>query len=284
MSQPPYDPYRGQAEPPYQPYGQDWSQRADIPRPAGPPPDVQWSPSQRPEAQVNQGWVQPARQARPRPEFAPPRPSGGGWRPSLPAPGLLLTLLGFVVQAMSLTVLPVVSSKSGATLPEIWRDVAENGADGFGGWYIILASYPLMALGVVVALASVLQSVASKAIWGGLILIGLVGMMLGYGLGPFADLAAAENIEFSGLELGLGLGVLVVVVVGVFILRMGLSMVRRVGGLILLGFAGVHIAAVQNLPDVVGAEGLSVGAYGPVVGYLLCAAAAFIGPRRIPGM
>jgi hypothetical protein len=62
-----------------------------------------------------------------------------------------------------------------------------------------------------------------------------------------------------------------------------MSMFRRVAALILIGFAGVHVAAVVDLVRNSEAE-LGIGAFGPAVGYVLIAIAAVIGPRRLPGV
>jgi hypothetical protein len=61
-------------------------------------------------------------------------------------------------------------------------------------------------------------------------------------------------------------------------------MFRRMAGLILLGLAGLHVWAVVDLVKGSSAAELGVGAYGPAVGYVLAAVAAFLGPRRLPGV
>jgi hypothetical protein len=202
----------------------------------------------------------------------------------------VLTLLGLLVQVLSLIALPWVgldaNGVSALSLPEIWQHFADHGALGFGGWYIALFSYPLAALGVVLALATVLQSVAAKVIWAGLTLIGLGVLVLRYGLGPFADLAFTDSqtLDFNPPQVIIAIVALAAVVVVIFMLRMAVSMFRRVAGLILLGLAGVHIAAVVDLVKATGYEGLSIGAFGPALGYLLVAVAAFVGPRTLPGV
>jgi hypothetical protein len=63
-------------------------------------------------------------------------------------------------------------------------------------------------------------------------------------------------------------------------LKMAMSTFRRLAGLVLLVIAGVHVAAVSDLTDGFGFEDVRIGAYGPALGYVLAAAAAFVGPRR----
>jgi hypothetical protein len=208
----------------------------------------------------------------------------------MPGLGLVLTLLGLLVQVLSLVVLPWVSVEANGvaavSLPEIWQAFTDHGAQGFGGWYVALFSYPLAALGIVLALATVLQSVAAKVIWAGLTLIGLGVLVLRYGLGPFADVAFtdSETLDFSPPQIVTAIVALAAVVMVIFMLRMAVSTFRRVAGLILLGLAGVHVAAVVDLVKATGYEGLSIGAFGPALGYLLVAVAAFVGPRTLPGV
>jgi hypothetical protein len=201
-------------------------------------------------------------------------------------PGLVLILLALVVQLLCLTVLPWARLDQGglsASMPRIWQVATEQGTHGFGGWYLVLFSYPLAALSIVLALASVLESVALKLIWGGLALVGLGILVLRFGFGPFAELAGDDGsgLSFTTQEITtatIAAGALVAVI---FVLRMAVTTFRRVAGLILLGLGGVHVAAVSDLLKLTGAEQPSIGAYGPALGYLLTAAAAFIGPHRL---
>jgi hypothetical protein len=200
----------------------------------------------------------------------------------------VLVLLGLVVLVLSLTVLPWArldpNQLSSMSLPGVWRDVTEQGTSGFGGWYLVLFSYPLAALGVLLGLASVLESVALKVIWGGLAVVGLGVLVLRYGLGPFAELATGDGgLHFTTQEITIGTVAAGALVVVIFLLRTAVTTFRRVAGLILLGFGGVHVAAVSDLVSATGAEQLSIGAYGPAAGYLLTAVAAFIGPHRFVG-
>jgi hypothetical protein len=226
------------------------------------------------------------------PPQAPPAPATVHPR-RLPGLGLVLTLLGLAVLALSLTVLPWAWLDGGldggkvspVAMPEIWRSVAEHGTHGFGGWYVVLFNYPLAVLGVLLALASVLESVALKVIWGGLAIVGLGILVLRYGLGPFAELATAGTggRSFTTQEITTATIALVALIVVIFMLRMAVSTFRRIAGLILLGVTGVHVAAVWDLVRESGAEQLSVGAYGSAIGYALIAVAAFAGPRRLLG-
>jgi hypothetical protein len=247
---PPQDPYR-QA-----PYGQDPYGQPPR-RPAAPPPE------------------------RPRPSYDD-YDGGGGFR--LPGIGLILTLLGLVVQALSLLVLPWLSATAAGggeslSLPKLWDLLFDGGASGFGQWYVLLFTYPLAALGVLLALVSVLESVAMKFVWAGLMIVGVGYLVLRYGLmEAFGD----GGFDLSRQELTalvVAVGVLVLVLV---MLKTAMAMFRRIAGVVLLGMAGVHVYAMQDFAD--GSDGLSVGAYGPALGYLLSGVAAIVGPRRlIPG-
>ena len=272
MSQP-VDPYRGDPGHPHQPYGG---------QPQGGQPHGRQGYGGQPYATPA---VQPP-QARP----AAPRPAPSNRRPRrVPGLGLVLALLGLVVQVLSLTVLPWVrfgAAEPGATdMPKVWQLAAEYGTHGFGGWYVVLFSYPLAALGIVLALASVLESVALKMIWGGLTLIGLGILVVRYGFGPFADLAGTDGdgLNFTTVEIVIATVAVVALVAVIFMLRTAVSMFRRVAGLVLLGIGGVHVAAIMDLVKDSGVDQLSIGAYGPAAGYLLTAIAAFTGPRRLPG-
>jgi hypothetical protein len=213
-------------------------------------------------------------------EMYPDERSGFGFR--LPGFGLILSLLGIAVQLVCMLVLPWVSASAAGgeelTLPQLW-DLA-TGADpqGFGGWYLIVFSYPLAALGIVLALVSVLESVAGKVIFAGIAILGIGYLVVRYGAGPAAGLFGEEK-GFSRQEMiavGIGAGALVLVLI---MLKAGLAMFRRIAGLVLLGMAGVHVYALQDL--FAGGEGLTFGAYGPAVGYGLSGIAALIGPRRL---
>lgn len=253
-------PYGRQQYPPPQyqqrpPYGGPYQEPGPPPRPPAPPP-------------------------------APPQyPDEGGFRLRVPGLGLLLSLLGLVVQLLCMLVLPWVSASAAGgesiSLPQLWDLATEAGAQGFGGWYVVLFSYPLAALGIVLALVSVLESVAGKMIFAGLAILGIGWLLLRYGVGPVTGMFGAET-GLSRQEIttvGIAVGALVLVI---FMLRSGLAMFRRIAGLVLLVIAGVHVYAVQDLSA--GDDGLTFGAYGPALGYVLSGAAALIGPRRLtPG-
>jgi hypothetical protein len=259
QQQPPYG--RPQPYAPQQPYGQ----QAAYPR----------QPEYRPQPDYRERQPAPVR-----------RPSA----PSIPTPrripglGLILTLVGAVVQILSLTVLPFVKFDANQPLsmsvPDLWKAATEFGTHGFGAWYLVLFSYPLAALGILLALATVLDSVALKVIWGGLAVVGLGYLVLRYGLGPFVF--ESGGTRFTRQEITTAVIAAAALVVVIFVLKTALSMFRRVAGLILLGLAGLHVAAVLDL--VKGPAELGFGAIGPAVGYVLVAVAAFIGPRKIPGV
>lgn len=225
----------------------------------------------------------PAPPRRPAPERpAPPREydEGGGFR--LPGLGLLLSLLGLVVQVVSFTVLPWVYSsanKDSQALPAIW-DLATNfDARGFAGAYVVLFSYPLAALGILLSLVAVIESVAMKVIWAALTIIGIGVLALRFG--PFGDLFTGGSVAFTRKEITFAVIALAALVVVIFMLKMAMSTFRRLAGLVLLVIAGVHVSAVSDLTNGFGFEDVRIGAYGPALGYVLAAAAAFVGPRRL---
>jgi hypothetical protein len=224
-------------------------------------------------------------QERQRPE-PPPRyddDSGGGFR--LPGLGLLLSVLGLVVQLVSFTVLPWVTSSASndsEALPAIWDLAKDFDARGFSGAYVLMFSYPLAVLGILLSLVAVLESVAMKVIWAVLALIGIAALALRFGFVPFGEMISGDQpLEFSRQELTLAIVALAALVVVIFMLKMAMSTFRRLAGLVLLVIAGVHVAAVSDLTDGFGYADVRLGAYGPAVGYALAAVAAFVGPRRV---
>lgn len=314
MSQP-VDPYRGGGgaerqrprygqQPPSDgssPYGQQPYDQPVYQPGYGRRPSYDDQPAYEP-AYERQPQYSPPRYGEPRPQHQPyppaerpraprqtPPPAGPGRGLRIPGLGLLLMLAGVVLQVLCLTVLPWVrfggDGVSADALPEIWRLATDPGAQGFGGWYLLLLSYPLAVLSIVLALASVLESVAGKVIWGGLALVGLGVLAVRYGFGPFADLASSDSggPRFSTLEMVIATAALAALVVVIFVLRMAVSTFRRIAGLILLGLAGVHVTAMWDLVRQSGVDQLGLGAYGTALGYVLVAIAVFVGPRRLPG-
>ncbi|MFB9726367.1 hypothetical protein [Haloechinothrix salitolerans] len=264
MSQPPINPERQPPERyrhPQPPYEQPYQQH-------GPPA----YPPQRPQAE---------------PPPPPPPSPGRGFR--LPGLGLILTLLGLVVQLLSVTVLPWLAMTNGTStsqsLVDLWSGDVDLAASGFGESYVEIFSYPLVVLGVLLAFAAVLESVALKVIWGGLALIGAGFLALKYGLGSFVDLGdtIGGDVELTPLNITIGMVAIGVLVVVIFVLKTAVAMFRRVAIAILLVSAAVHVAAVADISSASDLTELSIGAFGPAVGYLLCAAAA-MAPRRLPGM
>ncbi|HEV2778048.1 MAG TPA: hypothetical protein VGX25_01480 [Actinophytocola sp.] len=264
MSQP-RDPYRRGPAPPYRQYGQPAPYQQQYGQPAP--------------------YQQPPR--RPAALREPPAPSRAPRR--IPGLGLILTLLGVIIQVLSFTVLPWImvdaNQPVSISLPTLWDGATELGTHGFGAWYVVLFSYPLAALGIVLALATVLDSVVLKVIWGGLMIVGLGVLVLRYGFGPVADLVVTddEELRFTTQEITTAVIAVAALVVVIFVLRTAMSMFRRVAALILLGLAGVHVAAVVDLVRDSSGE-LGIGAFGPAAGYVLIAVAAIVGPRRIPGV
>lgn len=224
----------------------------------------------------------PYRQPPSRPAGSPPSydDEGRGFR--LPGLGLVLTLLGLVVQVLCLLVLPWLTASAGdesLSLPELWDLVSDAGASGFGGWYVVLFTYPLAALGVLLALVSVLESVAMKFVWAGLAIVGVGYLVLRYGL---LELFGDGGVDLSRQELTTLVIAVAVLVLVIFMLRTAMVWFRRIAGLILLVLAGVHVYAMQDFAGQT--DALSLGAYGPALGYALSGVAALIGPRRLtPG-
>ncbi|WP_035281750.1 hypothetical protein [Actinokineospora spheciospongiae] len=274
MSEPPHPPrrphqdqWREQGHPaqPYRESGyQDGGHQPAGHRPQTREPRAQRPPSPRPERQRSQ-----------RSESG-----GGGFR--VPGLGMVLALLGTLVQVVSLTLLPWLTGAGGnsASLIDLWKTVsADGGPKDFGDWYVLLFSYPLVVLGVLLAFSAVLESVAMKVVWGGLALLGLGYVALRFGLGPFTGLFGVEQ-GFSAEQLAIGAGALVLAIGVAFALKTAISMFRRIAGVVLLALSGVHVSAVVDLAKGVDLTDLSPGAFGPTVGYLLIGIAALVGPRR----
>jgi hypothetical protein len=313
MSQSPYDPYRdqpgqgryGEQPTPYQgqdPYAADpYAARGGQPSYGAPDPyaaqgaqppygapdpyaAAQYGGSPQPaygEPANRGGYGQPEPYREPAPRYDS---GGGGFR--LPGFGLLLTLLALVVQIVCLTVLPWVTYGDGQAMPKLWDAVVNGKADSFGDWYVLAFSYPVALLSIVLALAAVLKSAAAKVFWGVLSLIGLGALAFVFGVAPLTGLIGDKKSldDFSTLELSLAGGALLAVVVVIFMLKMAISMFHRVAALILLGIAGFHVAGIVDLVGASGVSGVGLGAWGTALGYVLTAAAALIGPRKLPGV
>jgi hypothetical protein len=284
----PGGPYRDDRYPPQQrQYPQDGYQQG---YPQQGYPDQGYTPDRSQGYGADQGYgygygqqqeYRPQRSVPERPRPTPePEYQGGGFR--LPGLGLLFSLLGLIVQVASLFFLPwLTAGGDSAALPEIWDAVRDIGTGGFTGAYVLLFSYPLAVLGILLSLVAVLQSVAMKVIWAILTIIGLGILVLRYGLGPFGEMVSSDKpLEFSSKEITLAIIALAALALVIFMLKMAMSTFRIVGGIILLVCAGVHVAAMNDMTGG-GIEGLGIGAYGPAVGYVLAALAAFIGPRKI---
>ncbi|WP_436494972.1 hypothetical protein [Actinokineospora sp. HUAS TT18] len=232
--------------------------------------------------QPRQHRPEPAQRAEPRPQRPSAPPSGGGGF-KLPGVGLIMTIVGSLVQILCLTVLPWASAGNDPrSLFELWDTLSKGGVNSFGDLYVVFLSYPLIILGILLAFAAVLESVAMKVVWGGLMLIGLGYLLLRFGFGPLTG-TFGEN-DFGTREIVLAVAALAAVVLVVFVLKSAVTMFRRIAGLILIALSGVHIYGVMDLVKGIDLSDLSVGAFGPSVGYLLIGVAALIGPRRfVPG-
>jgi hypothetical protein len=243
----------------------------------GPPQPYQQGPPQRYQQGPPQRYQQP-QQYRPPVSYAPEPVRSRPRR--IPGVGLILTLAGLVVQVLSLFVLPWVTvGGSSPNLTDLRSAAIDFGTHGFGAWYLVLFSYPLAALSIVLALAAVLDSVALKVVWACLALAGVAALVVSNGFVPLIGSAGFTTQKVTTLIIGL-----IAAAVVIFVLKSALSMFRRVAGLILVVFAGVHVAALVDLVKGEGMDQLSVGAYGPALGYVLTAVAAFTAPRRVPGV
>ena len=252
----------------------------------------QQAPQQRyPQGPPQRGYQGPQGYQRP-PTYAPPRPpepARTGRRMPIPGLGLILTLVSLVIQVLCLFVLPWVTAGNQNPLSLNMFDLRDAyvdfGTHGFGAWYLVLFSYPLAALGLVLALAAVLDSVALKVVWACLAFAGVAALLVSYGFWPLAESVATDHgAPFTGQKVSTLIIALVVAAVVIFVLKSALSMFRRVAGLILILLAGVHIAALVDLTKGQGLDELSPAAYGPALAYVLTAVAAFIAPRRVPGV
>jgi hypothetical protein len=303
MSEPPYDPYRRPARPPqdryeggYQGGYQDDQSGYGSPGPSydpvpqhyrerqGPPPARRQYPPQRQPQGPSQ---QPPRRPAPPPRQAPSS-SRGGFR--LPGTGLLLSVLGAVVQIVSFTLLPWVMATNGndktVKLYDIYKALTDRSAGGahtFGDWYVVLFSYPTMILGILLAFAAVLESVAAKVLWAALALAGLAFLVIRYGVGPLAGIFGSKSaMHFSTVEIVVAVVALAAIILIAFTLKTAIAMFRRIAGVILIVLSGVHLWAVTDLVKGAGnLADLDFGAYGPSVGYLLIGIGALIGPRRL---
>jgi hypothetical protein len=209
-------------------------------------------------------------------EPEPEREGGGGFRPGL---GFVFGILGLIVQVLSITVLPwLTAGGDSAALPKIW-DAAKDAVNGggFSAAYVALFSYPLAVLGILLSLVAVLESVVMKVIWAVLAFAGVAALAVKFGWNPLSG----GGMHFSRQEIILGVIAAVVLVVVIVMLKMAMSTFRIIGGLILLGCAGVHFYALKDLTGDAGFSLFGIGAYGTAAGYVLAALAAFIGPRKL---
>jgi hypothetical protein len=218
----------------------------------------------------------------------PARPPQPARHLRIPGLSLILTAASLVIQVLCLFVLPWVTAGSRDTLslsmPDLRSATIDFGTHGFGAWYLVLFTYPLAALGLVLALAAILDSVALKVVWACLALAGAGVLVVSYGVWPIFASVASDHGGFTAQKITTLAIALAVAGVVIFVLKSALSMFRRVAGLILIVLAGVHIAAVVDLVKGHSVTDLSFAAYGPALAYVLTAVAAFIAPRRIPGV
>ncbi|MFO7192970.1 hypothetical protein [Thermocrispum sp.] len=220
-----------------------------------------------------------------RPEQAPayqaPEP-GPGLR--LPGLGLILAVAGVAVHAISLFLLPWVTTGDGdLTALQAWEAIDLGEPSGFGEWYLFLLTYPLAALSVVLTLAALFESVAMKVVWAGLTLLGLAYLAVWHGARPLFGLVDGDSAEPSQVDLIIGGVAVVAIVVVAFMLKVAVSMFRRVAVLVLLVAGAVHVYAVTDLTGTSDFLSLDLGAFAPVLGYGLCASSVLL-PKRLPGV
>ncbi|MFC5289059.1 hypothetical protein ACFPM7_18575 [Actinokineospora guangxiensis] len=284
MSQPPRDPHRsgqspyqgqpGWNPPSQQPYDDPYGYRQQpryYPDQRGQARRPQPAPQRHDERQADRR-LSEHRQAEHRPRSRGRRVVGAG---------LVLAVLGALVLLVSATLLPWVDGE--LSLATLWDRVRDIPSMGFGDWYVAIAGYPLVALGILLSFAAVLESAVMKVIWVALTVLGLGYIAFQYGIGPLTGLVG-DSGGFSLAETAIAAGALTAAVVVLFLLKSAVGMFRRIAGLILLGLSGVHISAIVDLVGANGFGELSVGAYGPALGYLLAGAAAFVSPARlVPG-
>src|ERR1044072_9044154 len=136
----------------------------------------------------------PAQQQDYRPSPQEMYPDEGGFRFRLPGFGLLLSIVGIAVQLLCMLGLPWVSASAAGgkslSLPQLWDLATTANAQGFGGWYLVLFSYPLAALGIVLAVVWVVEPVGGKALFAGLAILGIGSVLVRSGVGPAAGQVA----------------------------------------------------------------------------------------------
>jgi len=205
------------------------------------------------------------------------------FRLRLPGLGLLFAIAGLAVQAVSLFLLPwITAGQQSLSAGDLWEAASNAGAHGVGGWYLFLFSYPLAALSVVLTLAALFESAAMKVVWLGLTLLGCGYLAIRHGVGPLVH-TVGEGGELSRPDIVIGLVAVAVIVFVAFLFKIAVSTFRRIAALILLVLAGVHLYAVTDLTGTSDVAELSFGAFGPALGYGLCALAALL-PKRLPGI
>ena len=208
------------------------------------------------------------------PVAARPRPKARG--------SIVLPLLGLALVVLCVFVLPWAHVGSTyVTLPKLWTDTSDPMATLPP--YVTVGWLGLFGPAVFISFAGTLDSIVWRvltAVAGGLIgaFVIVVGLVAGAVL---ASMAGTDN-HTARSGAGLSIGVSVAIGLAIVCFWVGYALLRRVAlrvvsGLLLLGFAAVHVAMVSH--DFTGHAG--PGAYVAAFGYFLCALGAFIGPRYV---
>jgi hypothetical protein len=198
---------------------------------------------------------------------------------ALPAVGSLLVVL-------CLLVLPWVhAADKWIILPKITRQMPSS-ASGFGASYVSGWCYAIVLFAVLYAFAATLDSVGFR--WAHFACVALVALFILLAIvlaiavptrtGGGQTLPHADDF---GTRIAIGIfGVVALLGVGIGLALVRGIAVRVVGGIVLLGYALVHLLAVTDL--VSHKAELLPFAYVAFVGYLLCAVGAFLGPAYRP--
>lgn len=209
-----------------------------------------------------------------------PLPAGPPSPPPRPRPqargSLALPLIGLVVVLACFLVVPWAHAGDNyVTVPDIWDKSGNLPGYLAGVWFVVfLLAAPISLAGTLDSLA--FRVIAAVLFGCGALLLLVIGVIFLVGAvfmsGPDEGRGKAYAIIVSYLLIGL-VGVGLAVCYG---LLHGLAL-RIVSGLLLLAAAVGHFAAVDDMTN----GHADAGAYLACLGYLLCAAGAFIGPAYL---
>jgi MFS family permease len=226
---------------------------------------------------------------------APPPPGLRIVRRARVSFSIALPLVGFLlVAAVGPTLTWVSFGGRTKSLWDLMRDLydAKRGPDTFATNYVAWLWIALALFSVLLAIAGTLDSKAWRwtlASLTALFLLAVIGLsvlaLFAVGLVAGAVEKTATGEDHRGLTgAALGIGIVVVLVLVVISIAIVFAMFalrgipyRIIAGLLLIGSAIVHAAAVDKL--FAGTVDAEPGAYVACVGYALCALGCFIGPR-----